>query len=174
MDSNYIGIETGADISASLNLDEFMVFDNNPEKSKLFFQNLLYKHVNQFLIEDGNSIADKDIFINKAFTQIGSFEELVRASEGIPRDAINILMHSAIKADNEKISIPHIRAAARNWFNTDKEKSVSSRSEAKFLLRWIIDEIIGKRNARAFLLNSEQQHETIEYLFDNRIIHLIK
>lgn len=172
--SNYIGIETGADVSASLNLDEFMVFDNNPEKSKLFFQSLIYKHVNQFLIEDGNGIANKELFLNNAFTQIGAFEELVRASEGIPRDAINILIHSAIKADSEKISIPHIRTAARTWFNTDKEKSVSSRIEAKFLLRWIIDEIIGKRNSRAFLLNSEQQYETIEYLFDNRIIHLIK
>jgi hypothetical protein len=174
VDANYIGIETGADISASLNLDEFMVFDNDPEKSKQFFQNLIYNHVNQFLIEENIGFEKKDVFLNAAFTQIGAFEELVRASEGIPRDAINILIHSAIKADNEKISIPHIRVAARNWFNTDKEKSVTSRTEAKFLLRWIIDEVIGKRNSRAFLLSSEEQFETIEYLFDNRIIHLIK
>lgn len=171
---NYIGIETGADISASLNLDEFMVFDNDPLKSKEFFKTLLYKHVNQFLIEDGNGIPNKETFINAAFTQIGAFEELVRASEGIPRDAINILIHSAIKADTDKISIPHIRAAARSWFNTDKEKSVNAKSEAKLLLRWIIDEIIGNRNARAFLLSSDRQDEIVEYLFDNRIIHLIK
>lgn len=174
VESNYIGIETGADISASLNLDEFMVFDNDQEKSKSFFQNLIFNHVNQFLIEENKGIANKVIFINQTFTQIGAFEELVRASEGIPRDAINVLIHSAIKADNDKISIPHIRAAARTWFNTDKEKSVSSRPEARFLLRWIIDEVIGKRNSRAFLLNSEIFNETIEYLFDNRIIHLIK
>jgi hypothetical protein len=42
------------------------------------------------------------------------------------------------------------------------------------LLRWIIDEIIGNRNARAFLLSSDKQDEIVEYLFDNRIIHLIK
>lgn len=172
--SNYVGIETGADISASLNLDEFMVFDNDPEKSKTFFKYLIYNHVNQFLIEENAGIENKDLFLNAAFTQVGTFEELVRASEGIPRDAINILIQSAIKADNEKISIPHIRTAARTWFNTDKEKSVSSRVEAKYLLRWIIDEIIGKRNSRAFLLSSEEQFDTIEYLFDNRIIHLIK
>jgi hypothetical protein len=80
--TNYIGIETGADISASLNLDEFMVFDNDPIKSKDFFKTLLYNHVNQFLIEDGNAIQNKEIFINAAFTKIGAFEELVRASEG--------------------------------------------------------------------------------------------
>lgn len=172
--SNYIGIETGADISSSLNLDEFMVFDNDPYKSKEFFKALLFNHVNQFLIEEGNGVSNKENFINMAFTQVGAFEELVRASEGIPRDAINILIHSAIKADSEKISIPNIRAAARNWFNTDKEKSVSAKSEAKLLLRWIIDEIIGNRNARAFLLSIDKKDEIVEYLFDNRIIHLIK
>jgi hypothetical protein len=29
-------------------------------------------------------------------------------------------------------------------------------------------------HSRAFLLNSEEYNDTIEYLFDNRIIHLIK
>lgn len=171
---SYIGIETGADISASLNLDEFMVFDNDPLKSKEFFKTLIYNHVNQFLLEEGQSIPTKELFISAAFTQVGAFEELVRASEGIPRDAINVLLHSAIKADTEKISIPNIRTAARSWYNTDKEKSVMAKSEAKLLLRYIIDEIIGNRNSRAFLLNSDIQDETVEYLFDNRIIHLIK
>jgi hypothetical protein len=172
--NNYIGIETGADISASLNLDEFMVFDNDPVKSKTFFKTLLYNHVNQFLIEDGHGFENKDVFTNAAFTQIGAFEELVRASEGIPRDAINILIQSAIKADNEKISIPNIRMAARTWFSTDKEKSVLAKREAKHLLRFIVDEVIGKRNSRAFLISSEIQDDVIEYLFDNRIIHIIK
>ncbi|MEL7006795.1 MAG: hypothetical protein AAFN93_29315, partial [Bacteroidota bacterium] len=41
----YIGIEVGADIPNSINLDEYMVFDNDQEKAKKFFQELLYKHV---------------------------------------------------------------------------------------------------------------------------------
>ncbi len=174
VESNYIGIEAGADISSSLNLDEFMVFDNDPKKSIDFYQQLLYKHVNQLLSEENLGFASKETFTNAAFTQILALEELVRASEGVPRDAINILIHSAIKADNDKISIPYIRTAARNWYITDKEKAVSARPKAKFLLRWIIDEVIGKLNSRAFLLSTETEDDSIEYLFDNRILHLIK
>ncbi len=174
VNTNYIGIETGADISSSLNLDEFMVFDNDQKKSRDFYQQLIYKHVNQLLSEEGANFPNKEAFTNAAFTQILALEELVRASEGVPRDAINILIHSAIKADNDKISIPHIRTAAKKWYTTDKEKAVSARPKAKFLLRWIIDEVIGKLNSRAFLLSSEIDDDSIEYLFDNRILHLIK
>jgi hypothetical protein len=174
VDSNYIGIETGADISSSLNLDEFMVFDNDQRKSREFYQQLIYKHVNQFLSEEGMGFPNKESFTNAAFTQILALDELVRASEGVPRDAINILVHSAIKAEKDKISIPHIRIAAKNWYTTDKEKAVLARPKAKFLLRWIIDEVIGRLNSRAFLLSTETGDESIEYLFDNRILHLIK
>lgn len=172
--NSFIGLETGADISGSLNLDEFMVFDNNREKAIDFFKSLIYKHVNQFLAEINQAIASKEHFIGQAFTQGNAFEELVRASEGNPRDAINILVHSAIKSGDDKISIPHIRSAARSWYSTDKEKAITSKPEAKFLLRWIIDEIIGSRKAKAFLLSSEVDDQIIEYLFDNRIIHVIK
>jgi hypothetical protein len=38
----YIGLELGADISADLNLDDFLVFDNNQEKAVEFFKNLIF------------------------------------------------------------------------------------------------------------------------------------
>ena len=42
------------------------------------------------------------------------------------------------------------------------------------LLRWIIDEVIGNRNARAFLLRTDFESPLIEYLYDARVIHIIK
>lgn len=45
--ANYIGIEVGADAATSLNLDEYMVFDNDAQKAKEFFRELLlgiYNH----------------------------------------------------------------------------------------------------------------------------------
>jgi hypothetical protein len=41
---DYIGVELGADIAADLNLDDFMVFENDPEHAKQFFQELIFKH----------------------------------------------------------------------------------------------------------------------------------
>ena len=170
--SEYIGIETGADIT-SVNLDEFMVFDNNEYLSIDFFKNLLFKHINSLLPEE-HRYKFADELINAAFTQLPAFEEFVRASEGVPRDAINILIQAATKASSSNISIKNIRDAARVWYNRDKEKSVSSSSDAISLLRWIIDEVIGKRNARAFLLRTDTENELIDYLYDSRVIHIIK
>lgn len=170
--AEYIGIETGAD-TASVNLDEFMVFDNNEYLSLDFFRNLLFKHINPNLNEDRKYRFVEDL-ITDAFTQTNAFEELVRASEGVPRDAINILVNAATKAMGNKISIKNIRDASRIWYNRDKEKAISSSPEAVALLRWIVDEVIGKRNARAFLLRTDVENTLIDYLYDSRIIHIIK
>jgi hypothetical protein len=170
--SDYIGIEVGADVS-SLNLDEFMVFENNEYSALDFFKNLIFRHINPSLPPE-NKIQHSDEFVNITFTQTSVFEEFVRASEGVPRDAINILVNAAMKAQNNKISINHIRGAARIWYNRDKEKSISSNQKALRLLRWIIDEVIGNRNARAFLLRTDIDNELIDYLYDARVIHMIK
>lgn len=170
--SEYIGIETGADVT-SVNLDEFMVFDNNEYLAINFFKNLLFKHINS-LLPNEQKMKYADDLINATFTQIPAFEELVRASEGVPRDAINILIQATTKASFSNISIKNVRDAARIWYNRDKEKSVTSSPEAIKLLRWIIDEVIGKRNARAFLLRTDIENNLIDYLYDSRVIHIIK
>ncbi|WP_428067751.1 hypothetical protein [Chryseobacterium gambrini] len=78
------------------------------------------------------------------------------------------------KADDNKISIDNIRTAARIWYSRGKEKAISANEKANKLLRWIIDEVIGKRTARAFLLEVNHNDELIDYLFDSRILHVIK
>lgn len=174
--AGYIGIEIGADASASLNLDEFMVFDNDEARAIEFFGNMLFQHVSSIDMEDGDhfELSTKAKFINDVFTQSGAFEEFVRASEGVPRDAINIVGLAATKALDKQISIPIVREAARNWFHRSKHKAISSRDIALSLLDWIINVVIGQRRAKGFLLSSNSKDELIEYLFDNRVLHLLK
>jgi hypothetical protein len=135
----------------------------------------LFRHV-RALMEDENlgqpptSAAELQ---RRAFTQRTAMDDFVRAAEGVPRDAINILRAAAQRADADPIAVEHIRAAARRWYLNDKEKDVPD--EARLLLHWIVDVVIGERRARAFLL--EQAHrdeELIETLYDARVLHVIK
>lgn len=174
-DGSYIGIEIGADAATSLNLDEYMVFDNDAEKAKEFFKELIFKHVKS--IEGDklpSTLSSSDSLIRNAFTQRGVFDEFVRAAEGVPRDAINIISIAAQRADNSLISINDIRVAAKTWYNRAKETAVSARQDAHLLLRKIVDEVIAHRRAKAFLIRSDIRHDLIDFLFDARVLHVIK
>ena len=130
-DGSYTGIEIGADASADVDLDEFMVFGNDPARSKAFFRELLFKHIRATLIaEERETEAPRnaDQFVSHGFTQITAFEELVRAAEGVPRDAINVANIAAQTANDRTISVPAVRGAARQWYLRDKEDSGLGRS----------------------------------------------
>jgi hypothetical protein len=114
---------------------------------------------------------DSDGLIQAAFTQRNAFEDFVRAAEGVPRDAFNVLSIAAQRSLNDKISIPTVRVAARTWFQRDKEGAVRSNSEAEELPHWIIDEVIAHRRARAFLLRSNTRNPLIDTLFDAKLLH---
>ena len=168
-----IGLELGSDLSADINLDDHLVFDNDPTKSIDFFRQLLFKHVTT--VADGQLAADNpNEFVRAAFTQDNAFRELVRACEGVPRDAINILQIAAVKASGSAISVPHVREAAKDWYERDKAAFVLSNREASDLLQWIVAKVIGERKARAFLLQATIKDQTLERLFDERILHIAR
>lgn len=175
VEGNYIGIEVGADIAADINLDDFMVFENDAEQANIFFKELIYKHYQAIdSAELSNILRSSDELVREAFTQTNVFTEFVRASEGVPRDSINIIMLAAKKATDKKISMNDVRVAASQWYNRDKETAVESNPEASELLHWIIDEVIGNRKARAFLLKKDTKSELIDRLFDSRVLHVLK
>lgn len=171
--TDYTGIEIGADASADVDLDDYMVFDNNAARAVEFFQELLFKHYRSETVAKPE-FANSDELIQAAFTQRNAFEDFVRAAEGVSRDAFNVLSIAAQRSINDRISIPTVRVAARTWFQRDKEGAVRSNTEAQELLHWIIDEVIAHRRARAFLLRSNTRNALIDALFDARLLHVIK
>lgn len=168
----YIGLEIGADIY-SCNLDDYMVFNNNEAHALVFFRELLLKHINSLLHKNDKYINSDDL-ISDLFTQDLAFQELVRASEGVPRDTFNILAQAVVESPYSKVSVPNVRVAAKKWYSQDKESSVRSHCKARSLLNWIVDTVIGERHARAFLLQCDVHYELIDYLYDARILHIIK
>ncbi|QXI44925.1 hypothetical protein HU734_009200 [Pseudomonas wayambapalatensis] len=172
---SYVGVEVGADMTANTNLDDFMVFDNDQVRASDFFEKLIYKHLAAELPEGFlTSSKPSNELMRRMFTQsANTFGEFVRAAEGVPRDAINILINAAQLALNDPISIPHIRSAAKKWFQQGKEQPLKD-TRASLLLRWVIDEVIARRQAKAFLLRSDQKHPLVELLFDARVLHIVK
>lgn len=189
---DYVGIEVGADATADLNLDDFMVFENDAEKAVAFFKGLIYRHykasrdeINAETEADSGenttskpekkkTFATEDEFISETFTQKNVFDEIVRAAEGVPRDAINVIAMAAQKASSSPISVNHARIAAKTWYQRDKESSVTANPLSIALLRWIVDEVIAHRKARAFLVESGIRDEVIDSLFDSRVLHVLK
>lgn len=140
----YVGLELGADVAADLNLDDFLVFDNNQQKAVTFFTTLLYRHYSNS--DKASHIINRpDDLIQVAFTQWNVFEEFVRAVEGVPRDALNLAAKIATKSYGQKIAMQHVRAAARDWYQQDKQAVIRGNSELSLLLARVIDDIIGAR-----------------------------
>ena len=176
IERDYIGIEVGADASADINLDDFMVFDNNVTLAREFFKSLFHKHLVVADVLESTDLENwsADKMISTMFTQVTAFDELVRSAEGVPRDGIHIASLAAQYAVKDRISVQHIRKASKNWYQTGKEAAVHSKEKAMALLHWIVDQVIGDRKARAFMLRSNINHPLIKDLFDSRVVHILK
>lgn len=169
-----IGLELGSDISADINLDDYFVYDVSPDVSLQFFSELLHKHLTAFAGAAGLEEDSPKAVIASVFSQDRVFSELVRASEGVARDFINILQLAAMRSDDTKITMSEVRTAAKDWFERDKQRNLDSRPHAQELLQWVRDEVIGAKRARAFLVNATVSHPLIDFLFDERILHIAR
>jgi hypothetical protein len=175
-----IGFELGSDIAAGIDIDDYYVFDRDPERITEAFGDMLVRHIKNELPDDYLSnklgIRDGKELASKLFTERAVFQELVRASEGVARDLINIFITAyfgAHRKGREKIERAMVLDAARQWFEQDKEGNLDDR--LREVLRRIIDEVIGKRKARSFLLPRELgDHPAVQKLFDLRVLHLVQ
>ena len=170
--SGIVGFEMGADISANIDIDDYYVFDRNPDRITDVFGDMLVKHLRnelppdylekQFGIRTGQELA------SKLFSERAVFQELVRASEGVARDLLNIFSTSYFathRKGKEKIERAAVLEGARQWFEQDKEGNLDA--SLRRVLRRITDEVIGTRRARSFLLPRELgDHPVIQRLFD--------
>jgi hypothetical protein len=79
-------------------------------------------------------------------------------------------------ADDNVVTINNIRTAARGWYEHDKATAMATNEEARDLLTWIMSEVIGERQARAFLLEvgDDRRHPLIRALYDARVLHLVR
>lgn len=170
----YIGIELGADAASAVSLDDFMASGDARNRAQEFFGQLFHNHASTHLcrmVVDPPSDAESLI---EATFRPNTFSELVRAAEGVPRDAINIAALAAQHAHDQPIGLPEVRRAARDWFLRDKQTALTTNEPARQTLRLLVDEVIGRRRSRTFLLEhtASARHETIDELYDARLLHI--
>ncbi len=176
-----LGFEVGADIATGLDLDDYYVFDRNPDQVTMAFAEMLYKHLqselpedylrNVYLIETADQLV-KSLFTNSTT----SFQELVRASEGVARDLINTFVQAFFatqRKGTEKIEKKTITEAAHQWFEQEKAKNLDE--ELSDALQRICRNVIGERKVRSFLVTRElERDDLIQRLFDARVLHLVR
>lgn len=175
-DGSYVGIEVGADVSADIDLDAFMVFTTAGINATEFFAQLFQRHIHAAANGTDRKLnfSSPEDFVNQAFAGKLAFQELVRAAEGVPRDGINVLSKAALQAGNDRITLRHVRDAARGWYLSDKQATLGARPAERDLLHWIIDRVIDERRVRGFLLRQGSESHLINWLYDARLIHLIR
>lgn len=177
MGATTLGFELGADVSTTVDLDDYYVIDRNPESLTTLYADMLLKHLNVDLPADylatKYGITSGDILASRLYTERATFREVARAAEGVVRDLINIFTLSyyhAQRRQRESIDRQAVIEASRQWFEQDKATHLDD--DMQEVLRRIIAEVIGKRQARSFLIPRElQKHPMIQRLFDARVLH---
>ncbi|MGH3770393.1 MAG: hypothetical protein ACRDRW_03170 [Pseudonocardiaceae bacterium] len=175
LNGDYVGIEVGADAASAVNLDDLMIFGNARSRAQEFFGQLFHNHTSARLTKMiYEPPPDPDSFIEATFCP-RTFPELVRAAEGVPRDAINIAALAAQHARDKPIGLPDVRRAARDWYLRDKQTAINANEPGRQMLRLLIDEVVGRRRSRTFLLDHlDARHGTIDELYDARLLHVLQ
>ncbi|KAA9150462.1 hypothetical protein FPZ12_041120 [Amycolatopsis acidicola] len=171
-----LGIEVGADAASAVSLDDFLIFDNSRARANDFFVELFFNHAAVRLATMlPNPPPDTAAFVEECFRG-NAFGELVRAAEGIPRDGINIAALAAQYAHDEPISLRDIRMAARDWYLRDKQAALAADEPARRVLGSLIDEVVGRRKSRTFLLDqfAGARHDVVGELYDARLLHVLR
>lgn len=176
-ENGLIGFELGADIATAPDLDDYYVFDRNPDQITDVYADVLFRHLSSELeegylgsrynVKSGRQLA------SRLFTERATCAELARACEGVVRDLINIFTKAFFDSQRrgrDSIDKSAVVDSARQWFEQDKAQYLDD--ELQGVLRRIVDDVIGKRRARSFLLPRELEREpVVQRLFDARVIH---
>ncbi|WP_326836647.1 hypothetical protein VSH64_17325 [Amycolatopsis rhabdoformis] len=175
-DGDHLGIEVGADAASAVSLDDIMILDDGRARALEFFGQLFHNHAAVRLVTTLPAPpADAEAFVAETFRGT-AFSELVRAAEGVPRDAINIAALAAQHAHDQPIGLREVRLAARDWYLRDKHSAISADEAATTLLRLLVDEVVGRRRSRTFLLDRSPgpRHAVIADLYDARLLHVLR
>jgi hypothetical protein len=179
-DGPFVGLELGADTSATLDLDDFLLFRNDVESTVDFYSAMLFQHLaatarvttEQVTLPGG--VRTATALTRAAFATPSSFHNLILGAEGVPRDALQIAGLAAGTANGAAITSGHVALATRNFFLRDKEDGVPHGAPRRVFTN-LVDQCARQRSRIIPLRrHGESDEEVIQRLYDARLIHRVR
>jgi hypothetical protein len=172
----YIGLELGADTAETVNLDESLTIGDDATQTATFVRQLLCEHFLAVAKERQISplcSLTVDQIIQGSFLE-PAFTMLVYASEGNPRDAMNLVSKSAREASQRLITTRDVLTAANEYFWNTKYKNIEGERAVENLFQRLLKRSL-ERGRRTFLVaRTDPRRSLYNKLYDQRLIHLLK
>lgn len=167
----YVGLELGSDTAETLSLDSKLVIGTDPRPARRFMQHLLTEHFKSAASHLGVHAPSEPVAVS---FQPRAFELLVLASEGNPRDAINLASKAARKARDNPITPDDVLRTSEDYFWNTKYKNI----EGDRTLERMFEEFVTmsmERGVRTILFErSDKRRPLVDKLNDRRLIHLLR
>jgi hypothetical protein len=177
-DGDHFGLQLGADITDTIDLDSYLIYDVKREHVIEFFGHVLYNHLGAELCWPLEiSLGEKQLKVETLFTQSAAFQELVRAAEGNCRDFLCIFSRAYFDgflnvSSAKKISIKNIETSAAGWFESAKRINIKNEDKVQKALNHIFEKVIKGYKSRTFMIETEKtEHPIILRLLNERILH---
>ncbi len=172
----YIGLELGADTAETVSLDESLTIGEDASQTADFVRLLLCEHFLAVAKERNDAVLGAlppDQVVRSSF-QHAAFATLVHASEGNPRDAMNLASKAARAAGHRVIARRDVLKAANEYFWNTKYKNIEGERALENLFRDVLQRSL-ERGRRTFLVaRTDSQRPLYHKLYDQRLIHLLK
>ena len=174
-----IGFQSGVDIIPLADLDLLLNYDIDQQGVKGFLTMVAYKHTCLELpaLKKYSVPEFEDYLCSELFENPSVYFELVRSSEGNPRDFLSVLSSCCITArlgDRKKISQKQVIGAAARFFTESKSPEIKNYPQANILFNKIFSRIVQNRQ-KQFLISAEKAENDcrIQALWHYRFIHLM-
>jgi len=178
-----IGFQMGVDITELADLDNLLNYDIDKQGVKDFLTFVAYKHLCLSIseLEKHTAREFEDYLCKEVFESRDAYFELVRSSEGNPRDFLTMLSSccrnakaEAITGEATKISLEKVVKAASAYFINAKAPEINSNADAEILFRKIF-KCVTSHSQKLFLVSTDKAltDNRIKELWHFRFIHLV-
>jgi hypothetical protein len=177
-DGQRIGL-TRANLSVLADLDALLRFEAQDQAVKDFLTLMLYKHVVAIepqLAGLGVS-AFEAVLCDKVFEGEAAYQELIRSSEGNPRDFLRLLGNCSKSAEldaGKRITERAVLEAAISHFQNDKQPEIAH-SEAVTAAFDKLFRLVTTKGSKLFAVSSAiaEKSDVLRELWHYRFIHLV-